>query len=101
MGTSPGWASPRLRGLVRIPRHWHWVQTAQGCEGLRREVLVDMKQTTRTETLKLSKKFLPKRHKTFANTGALRRATENTHSLEFGSWTLTASVKAPEPGCLL
>lgn len=36
-----------------------WVQTGQGCEGLRREVLVEMKQTTRTGTLKLSQQFLP------------------------------------------
>lgn len=49
-------------------------------------MLVDMKQTIRTETLKLSKKLLPERHRTFANRGALRRATENRTacSLEVG-----------------
>lgn len=64
-------------------------------------MLVDMKQTTRPETLKLSKQCLPERHKTFTNRGALRRATENPHSPECGGWTLTASTKAPEPGFLL
>lgn len=32
IGYKPDWASSRLCGPVRIPRHWLWVQTGQGCE---------------------------------------------------------------------
>lgn len=67
MGASPDWASPRLCGPVRVPGHWHWVQTEQGCGRSGREVLMDMKQAAWTETLQLSKQLLPKRHKIFAN----------------------------------